>query len=373
MKKLIKIFLYISIINIINVNFSQIFSQTLLKNIFDQSKPKSYICYRTSERINIDGKIDEESWQKAEWTEAFIDIEGDQKPRPRYQTKVKMLWDDDNLYIAAYLEEPDIWANLLQRDTIIFYDNDFEVFLDPDGDTHQYLEFEMNAYNTVWDLLLIKPYRDGGSAINNWNYTNIKTAVNIEGTINNPNDKDKGWSLEIAFPMNDIKDGASINIPPKNGEQWRINFSRVEWKTEIKDGKYQKVINPKTNKPYPEDNWVWSHQGAINMHMPEMWGFLQFSEKIVGTGKDEFIYNKDEDAKWALRQIYYEEIRFYEKHKKYCDSIKKLGLDKLKIDDFKIEPKIKCSENFFEAKITNTKSNYSFIIFQDGKIVKKEK
>ena len=42
------------------------------------------------------------------------------------------------------------------------------MFIDPDGDNHLYYEFEINALNTVWDLLLPKPYRDGGPALNGW-------------------------------------------------------------------------------------------------------------------------------------------------------------------------------------------------------------
>ena len=56
-----------------------------------------------------------------------------------------MLWDDEYFYVAAELEEPDIWATLTERDAVIFYDNDFEIFIDPDGDSHEYYEFEMNA------------------------------------------------------------------------------------------------------------------------------------------------------------------------------------------------------------------------------------
>lgn len=77
-----------------------------------------------------------------------------------------MLWDEDYFYVAADLEEPHIWANLKQRDTVIFYDNDFEAFIDPQGDNHRYYEYEMNALNTIWDLLLAKPNRDGATAIN---------------------------------------------------------------------------------------------------------------------------------------------------------------------------------------------------------------
>jgi Carbohydrate family 9 binding domain-like len=68
----------------------------------------------------------------APWSEPFIDIDG--VARPRLATRAKMLWDDSFLYIAAELEEPDIWATLNARDSVIFQDNDFEVFIDPDGE-----------------------------------------------------------------------------------------------------------------------------------------------------------------------------------------------------------------------------------------------
>ena len=237
--------------------------------------PKKYLCYRTDIPLTIDGKATEKAWQKAQWTDDFCDIEGSQKPVPRFRTRAKMLWNNDYLYVLAELYEPHIWANLRQRDTVIFYDNDFEVFIDPDGDTFKYYEYEMNALNTQWDLMLTKPYRDGGKALTDWNYDGILSAVSVAGTVNNPADTDTCWTVEIAFPMKSFADTAIV-LPVKSGNQWRINFSRVEWKTYIENGNYKKVINPKTGKPFPEDNWVWSPQGTINMHAPEKWGFIQF-------------------------------------------------------------------------------------------------
>ncbi|MBN2091892.1 carbohydrate-binding family 9-like protein, partial [candidate division KSB1 bacterium] len=165
-----------------------------------QFNPKQYICYRTNIPLKIDGKLDENIWQQAEWTNDFVDIERDLKPKPRFRTRAKMLWDNEFFYFVAELEEPDIWATLTERDAVLFYDNDFEIFIDPDGDTHEYYEFEMNAFNTVWDLLLIKPYRDGGPAVNAWDIQGMKTAVFIEGTINQPGDTDRGWTIEVAMP-----------------------------------------------------------------------------------------------------------------------------------------------------------------------------
>jgi len=87
--------------------------------------PKVMSVYRTASPISPDGVLDEKEWSKIPWTEYFQDIEGSAKPAPRFKTHAKMLWDDKNLYIAAELEEQHVWANLRQRDTVIFYDNDF--------------------------------------------------------------------------------------------------------------------------------------------------------------------------------------------------------------------------------------------------------
>src|SRR5262249_16446424 len=120
--------------------------------------PLAYVCYRAEKPIKIDGKLDDPAWDAAPWSDDFVDIEGDAKPKPRWKTRMKMLWDDECLYIAAEMEEPHLWATLTEHDSVIFRDNDFEVFLDPDGDNHNYAELELNALNTTWDLLLTKPY-----------------------------------------------------------------------------------------------------------------------------------------------------------------------------------------------------------------------
>ena len=162
--------------------------------------PRGYVCGRAAAALEIDGKLDEAAWQSAKWTEEFVDIEGDKKPKPRLATRAKMLWDDRYFYIAAELKEPHVWATLTEHDAVIFQDNDFELFVDPDGDNHQYFEFEINALNTGWDLYLPKPYKDGGSADNGWEIAGLKKAVHIDGTLNNPGDTDRGWSVELAIP-----------------------------------------------------------------------------------------------------------------------------------------------------------------------------
>ncbi len=221
--------------------------------------PLAYRCNYTPRPIVIDGRLDDEQWQRAPWTSDFVDIEGASKPTPRFRTRSKMLWDDKYLYIAAELEEPDVHATLTAHDSVIFHDDDFEVFLKPLPESPSYYEFEMNALNTGWDLFLSKPYKLGGKADNSFDIAGLKTAVAVQGTLNKPDDKDRGWTLEIAYPLDAFATRQSVPHPVA-GTTWRINFSRVEWKA----GQAR------------EDNWVWSPQGLIDMHVPERWGYLHF-------------------------------------------------------------------------------------------------
>ena len=100
-----------------------------------EAQPKSYDCLRAKGGfVEIDGRLDDAAWTAARWTDYFVDIEGDGKPQPRFRTRVKMLWDDEYFYLAADMEEPHVWATFTRHDSVIFHDNDFEVFIDPNGD-----------------------------------------------------------------------------------------------------------------------------------------------------------------------------------------------------------------------------------------------
>ena len=176
-----------------------------------QQPPLRYTCHRAPSAIRIDGRLDDAAWKRASWTARFVDIQGAKRPRPRFRTRVKMLWDDEYLYVGAELEEPHVWATLTEHDSVIFRDNDFEVFLNPSGDGRNYFEFEINALNTGWDLFLPKPYREGGKADNSWEIPGLRTAVAIQGTLNDASDRDRGWTVEIAFPWIEPADPTPID------------------------------------------------------------------------------------------------------------------------------------------------------------------
>jgi transglutaminase-like putative cysteine protease len=278
--------------------------------------PRGYVCPYTAAPINVDGKLDDAAWDTAPWTEDFVDIEGAAKPQPRFRTRAKMLWDENYLYIGAELEEPDVWGTLTKHDSVIFLDPDFEVFIDPDGDTHEYYEFEINALNTGWDLFLPKPYKDGGQADNSWEIPGLKTAVFVRGTLNDPSDRDQGWSVEIAFPWRVLAEKAHRPAPPHEGDQWRLGFSRVEWPITKVGGKYAKVPD------VPEDNWVWSPQGVIDMHRPERWGYVQFTRQDHAA----FVPDPARKVRDALQEIYYAQRAFRKKTGHWAAMLEELGI-----------------------------------------------
>jgi hypothetical protein len=243
-----------------------------------QGTPREYRAVMADRAPVVDGVLDDAAWRAAPWSEPFVDIEGDTRPAPRWRTRIRVAWDSTHLYLAAELEEPHLWATITERDAVIFRDNDFEWFIDPDGDTHRYFELEINALGTVWDLFLDTPYRHGGRADNGWDIVGLRSAIHLDGTLNNPNDTDRGWTVEMAVPWTAFSDGGRTRVPPSPGERWRINFSRVQWQLDVVNGRYVKRTGPE-GKPLPEHNWVWSPQGEVDMHIPERWGVVVFDER----------------------------------------------------------------------------------------------
>lgn len=334
--------------------------------------PEQYVIYKTDEAIEVDGRAAESAWDKTAWTQSFVDIEGTVKPLPTWDTKVKMLWDETYLYIYAKMEEPHIWGSLKNRDDIIFLDDDIEVFIDPDGDTHHYYELELNALNTLWDLFMMWPYRQqmGSNNLFHWNIRGIKTATHIEGTINDPSDIDEYWSAEMAIPWDALIEMANPKRIPKEGDQWRFNFSRVDWTMEVKDGSYQKVLGD-NGKPLPENNWVWSPTGKINMHMPESWGYVQFSEQMVGSNQIAFEEKPDEVIKWALWQLYFQQKQFLETHGEYQSAMSSFKIPK--VAQCRFEPEVYVTPHMFELVASSCDGAGMWFINQEGRIYFRKK
>ena len=306
-----------------------------LEHLF--TPPKNYVVYKSFSSMEMDGSLTEESWKQAQWTDEFVDIEGSLKPVPYLSTRVKMLWDEEYLYFGAELKDPHVWATLKSHDDIIFMDNDFEIFIDvpndggksdirfSDHDMHRYYEFEMNAWNTTWDLFLDKPYRNGGRAVSLWEIKGLQTGVHVQGTINDPSDTDVGWTLEVAIPFSTIQLAGHPKYFPEEGAQYRINFSRVQYDTKIEDNHYTKAKDS-LGQELPCYNWVWSPQGVINMHYPERWGYLQFSKEKAGSAFVPFVHYYSETQKKYLWLIYYRQKEWSRLHDQYINNLSALGI-----------------------------------------------
>ncbi len=266
-----------------------------------ETQPRRYLCHRVERPIVLTGAMDDPQWADVPWTEDFVDIEGHRKPTPRFRTRAKLCWDDAHLYIGAELETPHVWGTLTEKNSVIFNDPDFELFLDPDGDHHHYYEFEVNALGTIWELGVERPYRDGGPIHRGRNLPGLRYAVTVNGTLNDPSDVDRGWSLEIAIPFTDLASFCrGTACPPATGDTWRLNFSRVDWLADIVGGEYRKV----PRDAHAEDNWVWTPQMAIDIHRPERWGTIEFSNAPPSAGG-----RARRDRTWPARErlmeVYY--------------------------------------------------------------------
>jgi hypothetical protein len=285
--------------------------------LFDATEhPRGYVCYRAQSPVTIDGALDDAAWRDAPWTDDFVDIEGSKRPAPTLRTRAKMLWDDTYLYIGADLVEPALWATMKEHDSVIFHENDFEFFIDPNGDNHEYYEFEINALGTGWDLFLPRPYKDGGKAVDGWEIRGLKSAVRLDGTLNVPGDTDRGWSIELAVPWAALQERGAK--PPADGDQWRVNFSRVQWPLEVIDGVYKRIAGRR------ENNWVWSPQHVVDMHRPETWGYVQFSTGRPGAAT--FKPDAALPARQWLHTVYYAQREYRKKNGRWASTLAELGL-----------------------------------------------
>lgn len=324
---------------------------------WDYTPPRGYVAYKASDPLVIDGKH-EKAWENAPWSETFNDIEGDKKPKPRFQTRMKMLWDDDYLYVYAELKEPHVWGYQQMRDAVIFYENDFEMFIKPSGMDPRYGEFEMNALGTIWDLFFQRPYRSGADYMESWDMREMKVGVQVEGTINDPRDIDEGWNVELAFPWSDLKE-IGRKKPLRDGDIWRINFSRVEWQhTILDDGKYVRKPGLK------EDNWTWSPQRVINMHEPEFWGYLQLSEQETGT----VVFDRPENEP-VLQALFY--LFRAKKGNMEAKSMKELiGDNEIRVKGITMKARLTETLYGFNIILTNRENEETYVIDETERVIR---
>ena len=253
------------------------------KDSKEPSAREVYSCGKVDEPIVMDGRLDENAWASAP-TMPFVDIA--KGTAPFYRSEAKMLWDDERLYVGFRFGEPDIrsyWAMddaHLPDDFSLFGDRNecaimrvdrfAKVFLDPDGDGSNYMEWQINALNNVFDSWYKQGFTDGKWGTrerfphDSWKCPGLISATHIDGSINNPTDIDRGWSLEMSIPWKSLKPFTRGNCPPKDGDVWGAHLGRV----------FRDRIGGKNTY------WTWPCLGVVNCHLPDRYGKLVFSDKF---------------------------------------------------------------------------------------------
>ncbi len=182
--------------------------------------PRTYVVRRVDKPPVIDGKPDDAIWKDVAWTSLFVNSLNGQPLS--YPTKVKMVWDDKNLYVLFSCEDPDVWSTIGKHDGSLWTQEVVELMMDPEGDGATYVELQVNPKGASFDAYLPR-YRQTQA---DWE-SGLKAAVTVQGTLNQRKDKDKGWTVEMAVPLR-AAFGKGKPQPVSVGTKWRVNMFRME-------------------------------------------------------------------------------------------------------------------------------------------------
>ncbi len=163
---------------------------------------------------------------------------------PEQRTAVRIAWTSSELRLLFHVEDTDVWATMGNRGDPLYREEVVEVFLDPVGDLESYFEIEINPLNAVLDLVLRKT-RSGYRKDFSWRCEGLRSRVRS---------CDGGWVAELGIPFLSV-----LPEPPKPGDVWRVNFSRID-------------------RPQHRERELsaWSAPRRPSFHTPERFGFLEF-------------------------------------------------------------------------------------------------
>jgi len=173
---------------------------------------------RAASRITVDGKLDEAAWREAASVEFQFPWE---QPGAKQKTEVRLLWDDEALYLGYDCDDSDIVAHFDQRDDPTYRDDAVELFINPNPKQNFYYGLEMNARAVLYDYFYAFPQL----LIKRFDMTGVKLATHLRGTLNVTSDKDQGWSLELAIPWHNFQELVR-KLPPEPGSTWTANLNR---------------------------------------------------------------------------------------------------------------------------------------------------
>ena len=222
-------------------------------------RPKeTYDCHYTARPIKIDGLLNEPQWQRADLVHFRIPVT---LKDPLSKTEGRLLWDEHYLYVAFKAYDKDIYSYLTERDSPTCNEDVLEIFLKTHSEKEPYYNFEINALNTVYDAFNLK--RNAGGPDHHrwsrWNCEGLKSAVVINGTLNDCKDIDEYWQLEVAVPFDELP--TLEGRPPVVGDEWLFHLGRYDYSVYLPDG-----VELSSCAPCSE----------VNFHRYEDWITLRF-------------------------------------------------------------------------------------------------
>jgi hypothetical protein len=250
-------------------NEGRVLAATIPVHAVEKAPPprRRYVARMVTKGPKIDGKLDDAAWAGVPSTGPFVNTMTGAAAEQK--TEAKMLWDSKFLYVAFENEDTDVWSNLTKRDDKLWTQEADELMIDADGNGKTYIELQVAPNGNVFDTYL-PAYRKYEDSIDpkkkqfSWN-SKLTAKVQVDGTLNKRDDKDKGWTAELAIPLEDVKGmdtESTVRLPPNVGDVWRINMFRMD----MPQGKAQQASG-------------WSPPMVGDFHALDKFGELVFGDE----------------------------------------------------------------------------------------------
>jgi hypothetical protein len=193
-----------------------------------ETRIPSYLCPKVSIPPEIDGKLDDAAWKLAPEAPLVISCTAEQVTK---RTVARMCWDDQYFYIAFDCADPDIFATYTQHDDPLYREEVVEAFINPSCDTMHYYEINLSPRNVIFDAYIVNRNEEPADGTDfGWTCQGMRTAVQLDGTLDDRTDVDRGWTAELAIPFSALN-----RCTPKPGERWRVNLYRIDLEPEPKE------------------------------------------------------------------------------------------------------------------------------------------
>ncbi len=143
----------------------------------------------------IDGRLDDPAWQEGKWENHFIQLQPYEGREPSFQTRFKILYDDNNLYVAikAYDPCPDsIERRLTAKDNMEMAGDIVGVLIDSYYDRRTAFNFLVSAGGVKTDYVMSN---DGQNQDDTWDpIWYVKTRIVSDG-----------WNAEMRIPLSQLR------------------------------------------------------------------------------------------------------------------------------------------------------------------------